>query len=129
MPAANKTMVVLSVRLQRKPVWRGGLVAIKPAGSDKERLWTAPLPDNARCNVVALAGDVVLAAVPPYAKKGKRVVEPLLLAFSAADGKELWRFPLPGAVLENGLTVDRDGRVIVVLRDGRVLCLAGPSLP
>jgi outer membrane protein assembly factor BamB len=124
MPAASKDKALIVVRLQRRP-WRAGVLAIKPDGSGKEALWTAPLPEAARCNGLLLAGEVALAAVPPRkGERGSPAVEAQVLALSAADGKKLWSFPLPGAVAENGLAVDRDGRVLVVLHDGRVLCLA-----
>jgi len=43
-------------------------------------------------------------------------------ALNLADGTVLWSQPLPGPVVTWGLAVDRDGRVIVTLEDGQVLC-------
>jgi len=37
-------------------------------------------------------------------------------------GEELWTQPLPGEPVRWGLCLDRAGRIIVALRDGRVIC-------
>ena len=47
-----------------------------------------------------------------------------LTALNLTDGKPLWRHPLPAGCVAWGVSVDRQGRVIVALRDGRVLCFA-----
>jgi len=49
--------------------------------------------------------------------RGKQVV-----ALSLADGGVLWSQPLPAPPVEWGVAVDRDGRVVVTLEDGQVLC-------
>jgi len=38
------------------------------------------------------------------------------------DGKMLWSQSVPSAPVPWGLAVDRDGRVVVTLEDGQVLC-------
>ena len=40
-------------------------------------------------------------------------------------GAELWTQPLPGEPVRWGLCLDRDGRIVVTLRDGRVVCYGG----
>jgi outer membrane protein assembly factor BamB len=45
-----------------------------------------------------------------------------IAALSLQDGKVLWNKPLPSAPVSYGLAVDRDGRIVVALRDGRILC-------
>lgn len=45
-----------------------------------------------------------------------------IAALSLEDGDVLWKKPLPAAPVSYGLAVDRDGRVVVTLKDGRVLC-------
>ncbi|MDK1031918.1 MAG: PQQ-binding-like beta-propeller repeat protein, partial [Planctomycetia bacterium] len=87
-------------------------------------LWRSrPFQHN---SAVAIAGDVVLVA-----GSGKTVVEKSekpaanvhgLVALSLAEGKELWRHPLPAAPVVWGLAVDRDGRILVSLRDGSIAC-------
>ncbi|MFC1509397.1 PQQ-binding-like beta-propeller repeat protein [Candidatus Omnitrophota bacterium] len=43
-------------------------------------------------------------------------------AVNIKDGKTIWRRPIPVEPVPWGLAVDRDGRVIVSLKDGRVVC-------
>nr|MBC8218388.1 PQQ-binding-like beta-propeller repeat protein [Planctomycetota bacterium] len=45
-----------------------------------------------------------------------------IVALNLADGKVLWSRPLPGAPVIWGVAIDRDGRAVVTLEDGRVLC-------
>jgi outer membrane protein assembly factor BamB len=48
--------------------------------------------------------------------------ESRVVAFNLEDGAVLWSQPLPAAPVTWGMAVDRDGRVIVTLEDGQVLC-------
>ncbi len=45
-----------------------------------------------------------------------------IVALNLKDGTPLWSEALPSAVVPWGLAVDRDGRAIVTLEDGRILC-------
>jgi outer membrane protein assembly factor BamB len=45
-----------------------------------------------------------------------------LAARDRARGEDLWTQALPAEPVRWGIAVDRDGRIIVTLRDGRVLC-------
>jgi outer membrane protein assembly factor BamB len=47
-------------------------------------------------------------------------------ALALKNGKPLWSETLPAAPVPWGMAVDREGRVILTLVDGRVLCL-GPA--
>jgi len=38
------------------------------------------------------------------------------------DGRVLWSHPLPSAVVQWGLAIDSQGRAVVSLEDGTVLC-------
>ena len=49
-----------------------------------------------------------------------------IAALSLTDGKLLWRHSLPAGPVSWGLAIDREGRILVALRDGRVLCF-GPE--
>jgi outer membrane protein assembly factor BamB len=46
-----------------------------------------------------------------------------LEAIDPKDGKTLWRKALPGLPVMFGVTIDRDGRILVALQDGRVVAL------
>jgi outer membrane protein assembly factor BamB len=52
-----------------------------------------------------------------------------IVALNIEDGSVLWSQPVPAAPVPWGLAVDRDGRVIVSLEDGKILCfgLTRPS--
>jgi hypothetical protein len=41
------------------------------------------------------------------------------------DGHILWQQPLPSEPLLNGLLIDRKGSIIVVLKDGGIVCCGG----
>jgi outer membrane protein assembly factor BamB len=45
-----------------------------------------------------------------------------IAAFDPADGKELWKHPLPAATVQWGAAVGPDGQIVLTLQDGRVLC-------
>jgi len=45
-----------------------------------------------------------------------------IVVLNLQDGKMLWSKPLPSAPVPWGLAVDRDGRIVVTLEDGQVLC-------
>ena len=45
-----------------------------------------------------------------------------IVALDLQDGKVLWSKPLPVAPVSFGLAVDRDGRILVTLKNGRTMC-------
>ena len=45
-----------------------------------------------------------------------------IIALNIENGKILWSQPVPASPVTWGMAVDRDGRVIVTLEDGKVLC-------
>ncbi len=45
-----------------------------------------------------------------------------IVVLRLTDGGVLWSKPLPSAPVPWGLAVDRDGRIVVTLEDGQVLC-------
>ena len=52
--------------------------------------------------------------------------QPAIAALDPSNGKTLWTHALPAPPTRWGLAVDHQGRVIVTLTDGRIVCLAGP---
>jgi hypothetical protein len=74
---------------------------------------------------VAVTGNVVLVTgVDRPNKKDPDRAEAAVLALSLADGKVMWKQPLPAPPTLWGLAVDRAGRIVVTLTDGRVVCFA-----
>ncbi len=51
----------------------------------------------------------------------------LLARLSLADGSVAWSHPLPAAPVTWGLALDANGRIIVSLEDGQLLCFAAPG--
>ena len=49
------------------------------------------------------------------------------LAIDSVDGRVLWRQTLPSEPVPGGLLIDRDGQVVVVLRDGSAICFGAPQ--
>jgi outer membrane protein assembly factor BamB len=45
-----------------------------------------------------------------------------IVAVNIEDGSLLWSHPLPAAPVEWGLAIDSEGRAMVSLKDGRVVC-------
>ncbi len=77
-------------------------------GIKDKPIWTYDCKDGV---AFAAAKNAVVVA------RGKQIV-----ALNLADGKVLWSRPLPAAPVTWGVAVDREGRVLVTLKDGRVLC-------
>ena len=46
-----------------------------------------------------------------------------LAAFDRADGKSLWELKLPANPIQNGLAVAANGRIVLALRNGDVICV------
>jgi hypothetical protein len=80
--------------------------------------WRSELPYQVSPVGCVLAGDAALVLTCL-----ERVGEPKLAALDRVHGKELWHVDLPSAPVYDGLAVADDGRVIVALRDGSVICL------
>ena len=92
--------------------------------SHKPRYIAAVLAANA---AVAAHGEPAVPglAVPPKAKAD----EPRygLTAYDRADGRPLWEVKLPGEPLMDGLSIARDGTVLVRLLDGGVAAVGTPD--
>jgi outer membrane protein assembly factor BamB len=76
-------------------------------------------PPRAKYNSFVISPRVLLAA-------GQSRTEgqggSFLSALSVEDGKEIWRKDLPAPSVKGGTAIDHNGRIIVSLQDGRVLC-------
>ena len=75
-------------------------------------------------------GDTIALAVTPNAvlaicempQPRNRDSRWILYALNLDDGRMLWDRTLPGPARPGGLTVDRHGRILAVLADGRIAC-------
>jgi len=57
--------------------------------------------------------------------KGHGTEPCFVAAYAKSDGKRLWKVDLPAPPRLGALAVDRDGRVLVSLVDGSILCVGG----
>lgn len=97
----------------------GRLVRLDPRNATAER--PAALWDSAHLGTIAalaVTHDAVLATGRADSETG----QPVLAAFDLGDGQLLWSQPLPAEPTSWGLCVDAQGRIVVTLLDGRVLC-------
>ena len=82
--------------------------------------WEVPGYDE--FSAAALTANA-LVAVQSVPAKGKNSLPTWkLAAFDRKNGVPLWAVPLPCEPVFNGICVDRDGHILVVLRDGSMLC-------
>ena len=78
----------------------------------------------ARTQAVVLSANAVIVAGELPALKKDGPLRPALVARNPVDGKPLWAQALPAPPQKWGLAVDRDGRVVLTLIDGRTVCFA-----
>ena len=121
------------------PAFGNGAVAMCPRGPvvcaswDEVKRWLASPQRGARLRVrwntpslqnavdVLIANDVVLAA--GEARLESAGTPWAVQAFDVNTGQLLWSHALSAPPLPGGLCVDREGRIIVVQEDARVVCL------
>ena len=95
-----------------------------------QQTWTASAEWYVASVLSANAAVAAYGSRPPGAYKPFRdqpAADKLpysLSAYSRADGKILWTAPLSGQPLMDGLSIARDGSVIVRMLDGSVVCFA-----
>ena len=92
-----------------------------------EDRWRTNLGDMSKFETVSLA--VTPNAVVAVAKfQDLRRAKPLwtLLVLASQNGRPMAQQPLQGDPLPGGLLIDRNGRVIVTMLDGSLVCYAAP---
>ncbi len=123
-PAFGKGVVALSSKEGPLLCVDAGVVDewIRKQGKDVKLAarWKA---DSVRGSVsIAIAGDAIVAA--GKAAEGTSPSEGWTVqALDLQDGTRRWTEALPAPPVPNGLCVDRDGQVIVVLEGGKIVCL------
>ncbi len=111
-PAAQRFALVQALQRVHSTLWQTDL-----GGPNQFEVVSLALCPNA---VVAVVQQQLLIRARP---------QWFLTLVNPQNGSLMQRVELPGEPLPEGLLVDRDGRVVVVLTDGRVLCFvsAGPA--
>jgi len=88
--------------------------------SDRKVLWQV---SGRRFNASIAAPNAILAA----AQTGPGDAPSALLgAIDRKDGSDLWRIDLPVPAVKGGVAIDGEARIVVALRDGRILCYTAP---
>jgi outer membrane protein assembly factor BamB len=101
-------------------------IALQDAGTGLKQVqprWQQR-PVNRIYGVAVTPAAVVIAGVQDPARPEDKPTA-LVTALSLKDGATLWTQPLPAAPVPWGVLVDRAGRVVVTMQDGRIVCLAG----
>ena len=83
-------------------------------------VWSAKALEGSKTLALAMAenGVVAVCETPRFRSLQKRYRVCLL---DRADGSLQWEYDLPGVPRLNGAAIDRDGRILVTLADGRLL--------
>jgi len=74
-----------------------------------------------RFNSFIVSGDTLLAAAQIGAPDATTAS---LTAFNVEDGSDLWSRELPAAVVKGGTAIDHQGRIVVALENGQIVCFA-----
>ena len=90
-----------------RPQFQRGLWG-KTQSKEAKPSWEFDCPKSA---AVAVCPNAVVIAMPNE-----------VIALSLEDGRLLWKQPLPAAPVPWGLAVNREGKVIVTLEGGRIVC-------
>jgi len=118
----DKRMAMVDGRLSVPACYDASEVEKHLQGESKPKpAWIAEALQGADVVALSVSPNAVLA-VYEMAKPRSRHSQWVVAALNADDGSTRWERILPGTALPGGLTVDRDGRVLVVLADGTVIC-------
>ena len=71
---------------------------------------------------IAFAKNAIIVTGVVWNGEGPGATSTAGIIALAPDGKELWKHALPGSPVMFGIAIDREGRVLVSLQDGRVVC-------
>lgn len=85
--------------------------------------WTTTLGESNKFAALSMVlGPNAVLAVVQQQQKYRAQPQWFLAAFDKEKGRRLWQQELPGEPLPDGLLVDRDGRAVVTLLDGTLVC-------
>jgi len=115
------------IDLAKAPEWRrdqfplrGGLDEKGNKDAKSVHVW-GPVLLQAN-GLVMTSKAVIVANSVKAAKAANKSLEWQLSAVSLADGTPLWQTPLPSEPVTNTISMDRQGRILLALRDGSVVC-------
>ncbi|MHC4797796.1 MAG: outer membrane protein assembly factor BamB family protein, partial [Planctomycetota bacterium] len=90
----------------------------------ENKLWSADWMANHEAVSLALAKNIPVV-VCKWDVPRQLTNRWLLCALHPKKGVRMWQKNLPSPALMGGLLIDRDGRIVVALQDGGVMCFAG----
>jgi len=117
--AGNVFLNQVNAGFERKPKALDVVISRAPAPGG-EPLWQKKLFEKASSLVVTKNAGLAIGARELDEETG--LASHALVALNIQDGEFLWEKELPVGAIRWGIAVDRTGRIIVTLRDGRVLC-------
>lgn len=91
------------------------------AATRPEMLWRADWLAQSDTVALAMAQDVVLSVCESFRPR-QLASRWRLCCTRLSDGRRAWECDLAGAALPGGLIIDRDGRIIVSLQNGEIMC-------
>lgn len=99
----------------------GGAISGNAAALAQVRLWG---PTNEYARAVALAGNAVVATVgtPSFGANGSTPRNWRIKLFKLEDGSMMWEEALPCEPIRDAIAIDREGRIIICLSDGSIVC-------
>jgi outer membrane protein assembly factor BamB len=87
--------------------------------------WSSDLGESNKFEAVSIVmGPHAIVAAIQQQHRGRAKPQWFVVAFDKVKGEPLWRHEVAHTPLPDGLLVDREGRVVVTLVNGDVLCLA-----
>ena len=89
---------------------------VRRGGKSLEPLWSDKA--NRRFTSFAVTEKTLLATGHPDSQPDQS----FLVAINATDGTDRWIAPTPANAVKGGSAVDPNGRIIVVLENGKLLC-------
>ncbi len=102
---------------------RLGLLGVFEA--DKAVNWTSDLGEPSKFQAVAIVvGPNAIVAAVQQQSRFRAQPQWSVVALDKQNGNPLWKHKLPETPLPDGLLIDGDGRIVVTLVSGNVLCLA-----
>jgi outer membrane protein assembly factor BamB len=93
---------------------------INPNSTKAPHRWQLEAEDLSDVVSLALTGNAAIAVGAATGADGAKGWT--VSALSLETGQKIWEKPLPGESFSGGLLVDRQGRVVVVMTDGRAVC-------
>lgn len=105
---ANNTRLMCFAGLRGDRVEFQKAVWGKTQSKDPQPSWEFDCPTS---TALAVGANAVVVTMPGE-----------IVALNLRDGRPLWRQPLPNAPVPWGLAINREGKVIITLEGGRVLC-------